>query len=295
MDGILPRAFAAATFEDQDAGSGPVHSSPSLGPMTGAIHNISSRHLHDIGASAPDDRQFLRSWRRQLQECLTQQNARIFRFLLADMSGDLSGAEITRQCTEVLNKFSKPSWSLATSTRELTLPVSATDTQVSLEQELGISPSALRDYVRKAVRLYANTATAMSSAETRLEEKLKRLEAIVGRVNDLMFLEPTAELEQMATPTRAYLNSVLEKISIDGEYRDLTEQYQRFVVLKGLVSLGNFQKQAAPTCSICMIKEVTHATTPCGHTFCDDCSQKQLTSCFICRVQIRDKLRLFFS
>ena len=295
MEGVPPRAFAAATFDVQDAGSAPIHSSPGLGPMTGAIHNISARHLHDIGVSVPDDRQFLRSWRRQLQECLTQQNARIVRFLLAETSGDLSGAEIVRQCTEVFNKFSKPSWSLATSTRELTLPISGTNAQASIEQELGISPVALRDYMRKAVRLYANTATAMSSAEMRLEEKLKRLEAIVGRVNDLMFLEPVAELEQMAEPTRVYLNSILEKISIDGEYKDLTEHYHRFLILRGLVSIGAFQKHPAPTCTICMTKEVAHAMTPCGHTFCDECSQKQMTSCFICRVQIRDKLRVFFN
>ena len=58
--------LAAAAWEEQDAGSGPVPNSPMLGPMTGAIHNISARHLHDIATSVPDDRQFLRAWRRSL-------------------------------------------------------------------------------------------------------------------------------------------------------------------------------------------------------------------------------------
>ena len=292
MEDIHPRAFAAASFEAQDAGSGPVHSSPNLGPMSATIHNISARHLHDISITAPDDRQFLRSWRRNLQDCINQQNARIVQFLLTDVSGEI---DVTRRCTDVLNKYSKTTWNFASSTRELQLPTSTTDAQAVIEQELGIAPSSLRDYMRKAIRLYASTANALSSAEIRLEEKLKRLETMVGRVNDLMFLEPTAELEQMAGPARIYLDSVLEKISIEPEYKELIEQYKRFTVLKTVVNVGVFQKQAAPTCTICMSKEVSYAVTPCGHTFCHECSQKQMTSCFICRVQIRDKVQLYFN
>ena len=287
--------FAAATFEDQDAGSGPVHSSPNIGPMTAAMHNISMRHLHDINTVVPDDRQFLRSWRRQLQDCLTQQNARIVQFLLADVSNNMTEADVARRCTDVLNKYSKTTWNFASSTRELSLPTSVSDANAVIEQELGISPAALRDYMRKAIRLYANSAAALASAEIKLEEKLKRLETLVGRVNDLMFLEPTAELEQMAEPARTYLDSVLDKITIDTEYKGVVEQYKRFAVLKGVINIGTFHKQLIPTCTICMTKEVCQAMTPCGHTFCDDCCQKQMTSCFICRVQIRDKVRLFFS
>ena len=289
------RLFAAATFEDQDAGSGPVHCSPNIGPMSAAIHNISTRNLHDINVALPDDRQFLRSWRRNLQECITQQNARIVQFLMADASGDIQSAEVVRRCTDILSKYSKPTWNFASSTRDLSLPSSTTDAAAAIEQELGISPAVLREYMRKAIRLYANAASALSSAELHLEEKLKRLETLVGRINDLMFLEPTAELEQMTEPARAYLDSVLSKISIDAEYKELVEQYKRFAVLKGVVNVGTFQKQSAPICTICMTKEICQAVTPCGHTFCEECCQKQLTACYICRVQIRDKLRLFFN
>lgn len=287
--------FAAATFGDQDAGSGPVHSSPNLGPMSAAIHNISIRHLHDINIGVPDDRQFLRSWRRNLQECLTQQNARVIHFLMADVSGDLSAADITRRCTDILTKYSKPTWNFASSTRDLSLPTSTTDAVAAIEVELGIHPASLREYMRKAIRLYANSAASVCSSEMRLEEKLKRLEAVVSRINELMFLEPTAELDTMAEPTRAYLDSVLNKIGIESEYKDLIEQHKRFLVLKSLVTVGAFQKQVGPTCTICMSREVSHAVTPCGHTFCEECCNKQLTSCYICRVQIRDKMRLFFN
>ena len=287
------RTLAAASFEDQDAGCGPVHASPNLGPMTAAIHNISTRHLHDVGTAVPDDRQFLRSWRRTLQDCLNQHNGRMIQFLLADASGELN--DITRRCTDILAKYSKATWSFSSSTRDLVLPTDSTDATAWIEREIGVSPAAMRDQMRKTIRLYANTAQSMCTAEMRLEEKLTRLEAIVGRINDLMFLEPTSGLEQLASPTRAYLDSVIEKISIDADYKELVEQYKRFSLLKGIVSLGTFQKTTAPACAICMNREVNHAVIPCGHTFCEECCRTQMTACYICRVQIRDKVRLYFS
>ena len=284
--------MAAVTFEDQDAGSGPLHSSPSLGPMTPAIHNISARHLHDINVSLPDDRQFLRSWRRSLQDSINHQNNQMIQFLLADISGE---SDIQRRCTDVLNKYSKPSWSFTSSVRDISLPISTAEAAAWAEHEIGISPAQLREYMRKSIRLYANSAAALCAAETRLEEKLKRLETVVGRINDLMFLEPTAELDAMTAAARPYLDSVLNKIGIEKEYTELVEQHKRFAVLKSVTILGSVHKTPAPTCTICMSKEVSQVVVPCGHTFCEDCCQKQLTACYICRVQIRDKVRLYFN
>ena len=284
--------LAAINFEEQDAGSGPVHASPNLGPLTAAVHNISARNLHDIGTALPDDRQFLRSWRRQLQECLNSQNARMIRFLLQDASG--AESEIARRCQDVLSKYSRSTWSFTSSTRDLAMPMGTEET-AELERELGVSPVALHESMRRAVRLYVSTASALCSAEARLEEKLTRLETIVGRVNDLMFMEPTPELAGLEEPTRAYLDSVLTKISIEPEYREITDQYRRFVQLRSIVGLGNFQRGPAPSCSICMTREVSQAVTPCGHTYCEECCRTQMTACYICRVQIRDRLKLFFA
>jgi hypothetical protein len=293
------RSLASANFEEQDAGSGPIHASPSLGPMTAALHNIQSRHLHDLTvAAAPDDRQFLRAWRQQLQECLTQHNARLVRFLVADGSGgDLAEAALTKRCLDVLTKYSKPTWSFTSSTRDLALPVAppAEAATAELESELGIAPGTLHSTLRRAVRLYVATAAELSAAEGRLEEKLRMLETVVGRIHDLMFMEPTEALGGLEGPARAYLDSVLSKLSFEEDYREIVRQAARFSVLKGIVGLGTFQRSAAPTCSICMTREVSRALAPCGHMFCESCITDKTTACYICRVQVRDRLRLYFS
>jgi hypothetical protein len=285
--------LAPAHLNDYDAGSGTVPSSPSLGPVTTAVHNISARHLHDLNAQQTDERQFLRAWRRQLQDALGAGNGRIMRFLVADISG--AAADVSRRCNDVLAKYSRATWNFASSVRDLALDMDNGKAAATIEHEIGMAPAALREGMRRTIRMYVNAASAVAAAEGRLEEKLRRLEAIVGRVNELMFLEPTPELVGMAEPTRVYLESVLAKIDIESDYLDMVENYKRFAALRPLVSLATFQRSAGHICSICMTKEVSQALVPCGHTFCDDCAGRQQTACYVCRVQIRDKLRLFFS
>lgn len=294
MDGVGARSLAAATFEEQDAGSGPVYSSPVVGPVSTAIHNIVGRHLHDIGTNLPDDRQFLRTWRRQLQDCMNHQNNRMIKFLLADVSGE--DEPMSRRCQEVLTKYSRATWNFASSTRDLALTTDISDVFAEIKDGLGgLSPAELRTAQKAAVRLYVSAAAATCAAEERLEEKLRRVDTIMGKINNMMDLEPTVELEEMTGPTRAYLDSVLDKLDIENDYKALVRSYTKFAALKGLVSLQNIQRSAAPSCPICMTKEVSQVVSPCGHTFCEDCCRTQMTACYICRVQIRDRMRLYFS
>ena len=267
----------------------------SIEPMTTAINNISARHLHDIANTLPDDRQFQRSWRRQLQDCLSQQHSRLFRFLIADTTSDVESPDFIRKTNDILEKYAKPTWNFASSTRDLTLSPDMSVAAAAIETELGISSPALRNLQQRAIRMYATAAAAVGEAEGCIEDKLKRLEIIHKRVNDLMFLEPTPALEGMSVATREYLNSVYEKIDIEPDYRNLIEQYKRFAILRNIVELSQVQQQSAPTCSICMSREITQALAPCGHTYCDECTRTQMTGCYICRVQIRDKIRLYFN
>jgi len=286
--------LAAVTFGDQDAGSGPVHSSPNSGPVRGAIHAITAKNLHEIGTAGPDDKQFLRSWRRQLQDCIQNQQARIVRFVLTDVSGkSMTESDTVRRCSDILTKYGRPSWNTM-NIQDIAYSTDLSGSNSEIEQDIGMTPQLLRDTLRRVIRMFVQSATAVCAAETRLEEKLVRFETVVSRIHDLMFLEPTPALQQMDEPVRIYLDSVLDKLTLEDDYKELMTQYKKFTTLKGLIGLANFQKTVGPTCTICMTKEVSITTIPCGHTFCDDCCRTQMTACYICRVQIRDKIRIYF-
>jgi hypothetical protein len=179
--------------------------------------------------------------------------------------------------------------------RDLALDNDCGDTAKALDAELGFSVTRFADMQKQVNYAYTKAAVAVCDADERLEAKLRRIDAADSCVKDLLELEHTPELDAMKAPTQAYLESVYAAADIKTEYANMIAQYKRFATLKSLVSLGSIQQTPAPTCTICMTKEVTHVTLPCGHTYCDDCSRTQVTSCYICRVQVRDRVRLYFA
>ncbi len=283
--------MAPIYFDGRDAGSGPVTEEIGCSPVTTAIHNISARHMHDIASELPDNRISIRTWRYQIQECMKRGQAQLFKFLLT------SGPEpdILKRAGDTVTKYAKATWNFASSVRDLTLDTKTDTVYSELESELGVPVSTIGDVQKRVNSAYTTAAAAVCDAEERLEEKLQRVNAADVCVRHLLELGHTPALEATKAPVQAYLESVYEAADIEADYKSLIHAYKRFAVLKGLVSLGSIQQTPAPTCTICMTKEVTHATLPCGHTYCEECSRSQVTSCYTCRVQVRDRVRLFFS
>ena len=66
--------------------------------------------------------------------------------------------------------------------------------------------------------------------------------------------------------------------------------------LKGINELVGSVKPAKKNCSVCYTRERTVSLVPCGHLFCDACSERarRTNRCFICRSRIDDCLRIYF-
>jgi hypothetical protein len=50
-----------------------------------------------------------------------------------------------------------------------------------------------------------------------------------------------------------------------------------------------------PLCVVCINEPVNHVFVPCGHTFCGQCTKRLTAVCFICRTEIRQKMRIYFN
>ncbi len=285
MDGLAP-----IFFDGRDAGSGPVSDEVNQSPVTIAVNNISGRHMHDINTGIDDTRQIIRVWRQQLQECMKRGHCQLFKFLVT------GGTEpdILKKTGDIVAKYSKSTWNFASSVRDLSLDTNCDAVRAELSSELGHSITALAELQKRVNHAYTTAAAAVCDAEERLNEKLARIDTTDRCIQQLLGLGATSAMPALALPTRQYLESVYAEADIEAEYSNLIHKYKRFAVLKNLVSLSSTQQGAAPICNICMTKEVTHATLPCGHTYCEECGRTQVTSCYICRVQVRDRVRLFF-
>ena len=79
-----------------------------------------------------------------------------------------------------------------------------------------------------------------------------------------------------------------------------TNSSLKFYTNKLLVKLREFAEQFSddkPThkCSVCYMRERTHAIVPCGHVFCELCVTRCQTrnQCFVCRGEPTGILKVF--
>lgn len=250
------------------------------GRFTIGINTILERNTPSIASEYHD---FISEWRKRLQTLLSHKTAETVQFLMSDLSANLHDAAICRHYNDVLSKYANPLLSVTSSTHDLTL--------VMPHVQLDISATS----ISKLIRDYIRTGEDLQAIEEILQEKLATLDAAAISLQQMMTLDPDSVSSSLTDAVSAYLHRVFEKNAIESTYRAFVETYGRFVALRSVISLPTeVQKPSGPACTICMTKEITHAVTPCGHTFCEACSAKQLTACYICRTQIRDRLRIYY-
>ena len=49
------------------------------------------------------------------------------------------------------------------------------------------------------------------------------------------------------------------------------------------------------SCPICYESKITHCINPCGHTFCEDCIKNLNGECFMCRVKVKNVIKMFIA
>lgn len=69
---------------------------------------------------------------------------------------------------------------------------------------------------------------------------------------------------------------------------------KNIIYCKELIEDGE-QNESKNKCSICKESDVIYCMNPCGHTFCDNCSPIIFKPCHICRGDVRNKIKIFFT
>ena len=94
-----------------------------------------------------------------------------------------------------------------------------------------------------------------------------------------------------------YIETTFNENNIEEDYNAVIEEYRKFIelrdVIKTIRTVDVSEKE--PLCSICFDDTIQFAFVPCGHTFCNNCTKKQVLSCSICRGMVREIVKLYFT
>jgi dTDP-4-amino-4,6-dideoxygalactose transaminase len=93
------------------------------------------------------------------------------------------------------------------------------------------------------------------------------------------------------------VKKIFEDNNIEEIYNDTIKHLKKIVILTDAMAIIRqiVNVSTEPLCSICFQEVVSLVSIPCGHTFCISCGGKQLTNCYICRIPVKDRVKIYFS
>jgi hypothetical protein len=257
------------------------------------LQNSLQFHMNESSTIVPDERDFIRTWRRRIRDVMKNEHHRFLHFLVAD-THDLE--TVTRH-NRLLRDLSDPflntnsEW-LRTNTNPI---INKDEVLDRIDHDIAMPLESLRNGLRNVMSAYNTTLHELFDTEQRLDTKLKEIERVHMWLKE-MPENDTEESSALQTRLFDYMKSVYEQQNIQRDYIQFCTLFARFTALRSIqMPLQSMDTTSSPMCTICTSEKVTYTVIPCGHTFCNSCCHKQRWNCYICRTTIRDRQRIYFN
>jgi len=158
----------------------------------------------------------------------------------------------------------------------------------------------VKEQIKKIFDEYLSCMERMFQAHSKIEDKLTELDELEHEFMSLSCLDTddgTKEFSALESSIQTFIQKKYEASTVAADYADFKKYYSRWKTLRSVVLQAHVAQdiQGGPYCSICTTERINTALTPCGHTYCNNCGQKQKSACFICRSAVKERLRIFFT
>lgn len=268
-------------------------------PYSNAVNAIVTKNHDEIKNKVVSAMNLANTWKRRLRDFMSKKNNELLEFLARAVPAHpvLGPAEL------LLRKFGNPQVTPThASVRDMIIDISGASAIEELNASLlsvsGTSP--LKDYAAQTVVIYdqyKEAGDAVLKAQQSLKCKLDKLDRIQGKISVLFEIEPNEKYEPLLKANEEYLQKIFDDSQIEEDYNAVIQAYRRFITLRDVVTMSRSAglQEKEPLCSICLEESVSYTLTPCGHTFCQVCVRRQTNQCFICRTNVKERVRLYFS
>lgn len=284
--------YASANFPDAE----PLETKPQTSVGL-AVSNVILYHVSD----AVDKQQQFRQWRRKIKEIIQNHEEKILQFFtnplpeehplktahtLLTKYGKVTNYDPSKQIPRFFKDFiveaPQKGEELLNKYMEELLASKASDT--AIQKWISISRHLI-DYMR-------DTGDELIRLDQLLQSECQRIDQVTEKVTQLISL-PNPEIDGFQEMMDSYIEKQFKTFQVESHYWDYIFTLQKYSLLRDILIPQRTNIQSDPLCCICMTEPIVIAFSPCGHTFCTNCS-KRTAVCHICRQSVITRLRVYF-
>ena len=273
--------------------------------LQSTVMHLLQLHSNKATEIVDDIRDFTRPWRRRLRDILYRENEKYVKFLQKS-PGEWPAVE---HHTSFFNELGRQTTSLGTSwidkhvhpviDKEAILAEIDAECQRSSGGAAASTLSTLRLQITQLMDNYLATLNKLFQFHAALEYKITQMSRLKSQIEGMDFLDGDAsdEAKDLQVSALKFLQSKYRALGVGDDYVGFCKEYARFQAYRsvlGAVQAGS-DMHGVPICSICASGTVVSALVPCGHVYCNTCTQKQRSQCYICRTTVKGTLRIYFN
>lgn len=129
--------------------------------------------------------------------------------------------------------------------------------------------------------------------ESRLSSECNSLDHFVSKVNQLVSLGNPG-VEGYEGMMEELVKKQFESSTLESLYWNYMHTLQKYSSLYDILVQPKINLKTEPLCCVCMTDPSTVVFSPCGHTFCQNCSKKPIV-CHLCRQVVQGRMKIYFT
>lgn len=267
---------------------------------TNAVRNIIVSHMNHATEVIPDERNAIRSIRKKIRDSVNKHSEELLSFMVKPIE-DL---DISLKIKQISNKLSSPNFNPSASwiTKDTISFVDNERMNSTIMHNIGCSSEKLSSEIKNLHNTYHNTITKMFELHESIDKKLTMVDSVLSCLKTLPNIsEYNPASVSLYSSIQTYVHHEMESNNIEKDYKDYIHYYTMFQKYRSLLQLASSSyvgitetmRPPGALCNICMNENISFALIPCGHTFCNSCTQKTRYSCFICRSNVQQKMKIY--
>jgi len=148
------------------------------------------------------------------------------------------------------------------------------------------------------IDLWIHTMKDLNIQEDILTQKSKKVEDIRKKISTIQILPVNELLVPVLDALQDYVDKEYLQVGLQDQYNLCLVYFKRIIIMQELMKDIRFFQDTSkpPLCPVCFDNTVNTCLVPCGHTFCMDCTGRDMrVLCPVCRSAVHKKQKMFFA